>query len=144
MCPRSARHPCNHPGCPQLLERGKPYCEAHQPKRVRGPDNRLSAAQRGYDSRWQEARQDFLAANPSCVECLRRNRQRLQRMWTILCHTKATKSCSGIGITGGLCAHIITMRKQPLATVGLVTRGGSADGPVNVSEPGWGVKTLAR
>ena len=40
---------------------------AHQ---ARGPMTRLSARQRGYDSRWDKARKTFLASHPWCAFCL--------------------------------------------------------------------------
>lgn len=32
-------------------------------------DSRLSSFKRGYDSRWQKAREGYLRANPFCVDC---------------------------------------------------------------------------
>jgi 5-methylcytosine-specific restriction protein A len=40
----------------------------HPPK-PRQRENRPTAAQRGYSSRWQRAAKIFLAAHPLCVEC---------------------------------------------------------------------------
>src|SRR3954469_6410983 len=33
---------------------------------------RLTARQRGYDSRWEKARRSFLASHPYCVKCAER------------------------------------------------------------------------
>ena len=65
--PRSPKRPCRHPGCPNLSD--GVYCEQH-----RGLYARESAAQRGYDARWQRAREAFLKRNPLCAQCLRENR----------------------------------------------------------------------
>ena len=69
--PHSPKIPCGHPGCPELVRPGKKYCEKHlklHPEYVR------SAAPRGYGSRWQKARKQFLEAHPLCVECLQNGR----------------------------------------------------------------------
>ena len=65
--PRSPKRPCRHPGCPNLSD--GVYCEQH-----RGLYARESAAQRGYDARWQRTREAFLKRNPLCAQCLRENR----------------------------------------------------------------------
>jgi 5-methylcytosine-specific restriction protein A len=39
---------------------------------TRPKDKRPSASQRGYGSRWNRARVQFLKENPLCVECLKR------------------------------------------------------------------------
>jgi 5-methylcytosine-specific restriction protein A len=36
----------------------------------RAPDERPSAAKRGYDARWRRRRRRFLASNPLCASCL--------------------------------------------------------------------------
>lgn len=42
----------------------------HRVKRSRPkPDNRPHAAARGYDHRWREARESFLASHPLCAHC---------------------------------------------------------------------------
>ena len=67
--PKSPKRPCRHPGCPNLCESGT-YCPAHSaeaPDRLRG-----SAAVRGYNARWREARRGFLRRNPLCANCLSR------------------------------------------------------------------------
>lgn len=66
--PNRPRSPCRYPGCPNLCERGV-YCKEHaqySQDRMRG-----SAATRGYDKRWQEARKRFLKAHPLCEACLK-------------------------------------------------------------------------
>lgn len=71
--PRSAKHPCPHPGCGALVDYSARYCPAHQPDKT---------AQRVYDqqkrpeakfyhgARWQRLRRWFLRLHPLCVSCL--------------------------------------------------------------------------
>ncbi len=62
--PMKPKKPCKHPGCPMLTD--DKYCEFH----IRLYKNeRASAKERGYDSRWRAARSRFLKANPLCVRC---------------------------------------------------------------------------
>ena len=60
--PYKPKRPCRYPGCPNLSDRT--YCEKH-----RGWDARETAAERGYDSRWQRERELYLRKNPLCVKC---------------------------------------------------------------------------
>lgn len=64
--------PCIHPGCRKYAVKGESYCENHL-KLVKSARERfrLSAYQRGYDSRWAKARKAYLTAHPLCVECLK-------------------------------------------------------------------------
>ena len=62
--PHSPRKPCGHPGCNKLVAPNKMYCEEHSPQYAR------SAAARGYDTAWNRARRDYLAAHPLCVMCM--------------------------------------------------------------------------
>ena len=66
--PFRPKHPCAHPGCPELVESGQKYCEKHKP--LHKEDGR-SAAKRGYDSKWRKFRKRYLEANPLCAECMR-------------------------------------------------------------------------
>lgn len=59
--PETPPHPCRQPKCPNLVERGKTWCEIH--------GKRKSAAKRGYDGAWRNVRANFLAHNPYCVHC---------------------------------------------------------------------------
>jgi 5-methylcytosine-specific restriction enzyme A len=49
-----------------------PKHQARAPSRRRAPEDRPSSAARGYGYRWQKYRAAYLAANPLCVECLKR------------------------------------------------------------------------
>lgn len=61
--PRRPKRPCRHPGCPNLSD--GVYCELH-----RALYARESAAERGYDSKWQKARAAYLKRHPLCVLCM--------------------------------------------------------------------------
>jgi len=68
MSAMQAMRPCRYPGCPQLVTSG--YCDRHRKQEQRRQDERRgSAAERGYDARWQRARLIFLQKNPLCIEC---------------------------------------------------------------------------
>ena len=67
--PHKPLRPCRYPGCPNLSE--QPYCENH---RSENPNVRLSAAERGYDSKWRVARARFLKKSPLCRKCLAEGR----------------------------------------------------------------------
>ena len=68
VMPMKPKHPCRHPGCPNLTDRQ--YCDTHEPLH-RG--DRESSSRRGYDRKWQKARKRFLSAHPLCAECMRKN-----------------------------------------------------------------------
>lgn len=57
---------CAEPGCSELVLRGR--CAEHEPRRVLDRE-RSSARARGYDRRWEKARQTFLATHPACEHC---------------------------------------------------------------------------
>jgi 5-methylcytosine-specific restriction protein A len=67
MMPKKPKKPCGHPGCPELTD--KRYCPTHQKEY-----GRSSAASRGYDYKWQKAREQYLKANPFCIRCLKAGR----------------------------------------------------------------------
>lgn len=65
--PRSAPHPCRHPGCPALLsDPRQAYCPEHTPAHREYDRERGSAAARGYGARWRRLRQIVLARDPVC------------------------------------------------------------------------------
>lgn len=67
--PISAPKPCRHPGC-QALVRGAAYCDQHRKAVEKQYDERRgSSSQRGYNSRWQKARETFLRRHPLCKMC---------------------------------------------------------------------------
>jgi 5-methylcytosine-specific restriction protein A len=69
--PTAPKHPCAHPGCRALVERGKSRCEQHTQALKRSLDNaRPSSRERGYDARWEKARKSYLHSHPYCASCL--------------------------------------------------------------------------
>lgn len=66
--PSKPKRPCNHPMCPALTT--ETYCENHKRKKQQRQDQRRgTAAQRGYNYKWQKAREVYLKQNPLCVTC---------------------------------------------------------------------------
>lgn len=55
---------CAHPGCQRIVDTGNRYCTVHtkqnKRKRKRQPDQRESAAKRGYGSEWRKVREEVL------------------------------------------------------------------------------------
>ena len=71
--PRRAPLPCPEPGCPVLTQGGR--CPAHRKADYRRQDEcRGSAAERGYDARWQRESRRYLRLHPLCVQCLEHGR----------------------------------------------------------------------
>lgn len=71
----SPKHGCAERGCSGLAEAGKKYCAKHaylEPEKTEAP--RKSAYARGYNKRWQRARQTYLANHPLCVECMKQGK----------------------------------------------------------------------
>ena len=64
--PRALRV-CSSPGCASLVPAGKRYCPEHT---RRSPDDRPSAAQRGYDAEWRRIRKAHLKQHPLCAMCM--------------------------------------------------------------------------
>ena len=62
--PYRPKTPCHHPGCPELVEAGRLYCEKHLPLH---PEVTRPAAKRGYNRRWQKYRERYLREHPLCV-----------------------------------------------------------------------------
>ena len=67
VVPHKPPKPCRYPSCPKLAH--NTYCERHAKLLARRREKeRPSAAQRGYDYRWQKYyRTKFLQAHPLCV-----------------------------------------------------------------------------
>ena len=72
--PRKPKVPCQHPGCPELVEPGMKYCEKHKPLHPAEIRPEQGATARGYGYAWQKASKRFLAAHPLCEECKRQGR----------------------------------------------------------------------
>ena len=70
--PKSAPHPCRHPGCKALVRDGA-FCEQHRKQAQKAyDDKRGSSSERGYNYRWQKARKTFLSRRPLCAKCAER------------------------------------------------------------------------
>ena len=69
--PTKPKVSCRHPGCPELVDVGKKYCEKHKQLH---PEEIRSAASRGYGRAWQKASRQYLAAHPLCVKCMAEGR----------------------------------------------------------------------
>jgi 5-methylcytosine-specific restriction protein A len=68
---RRPKKACAHPGCPELIEPGQTYCIKHRRQEYKRYDEqRGTAAQRGYGSRWARYARLFKRANPLCRACL--------------------------------------------------------------------------
>jgi 5-methylcytosine-specific restriction enzyme A len=68
--PMAAPHPCAKPHCPQLCARGQRYCPEHETAAHRADAARRgNFRERGYSSKWDRFRLQFLKANPLCVMC---------------------------------------------------------------------------
>ena len=66
---------CAEIGCRRLVRAAR--CPEHRREPSRQFDrNRPSAAKRGYGRRWQAFREQILARNPLCAECLPRGQTR--------------------------------------------------------------------
>lgn len=66
--PQRAPRACVVPGCSQVAVSGQ-WCEEHAGQRqLRGGDERLSAARRGYDHHWRKLRRIILSRRPLCSD----------------------------------------------------------------------------
>ena len=69
---KAAKRICPGAGCRRIVEQGT-RCPEHQ--REKRPDNRGSAASRGYGHRWRvHYRDPYLAQHPLCEHCEREGR----------------------------------------------------------------------
>jgi 5-methylcytosine-specific restriction enzyme A len=73
MSPFAPKHPCSYPGCMSLTDAAR--CERHRMQGQKEYEKRRGhAAARGYGYRWRIASKTYLANNPLCVECLKKQR----------------------------------------------------------------------
>lgn len=72
--PRKPKHPCSHPGCPNLVDYGKRYCEKHEREENKNYERygRDPATRKRYGRAWKRIRDSYAAAHPLCEECLKR------------------------------------------------------------------------
>jgi 5-methylcytosine-specific restriction protein A len=68
LMPSKPMRPCGKTGCRELTDSG--YCPEHKRQREQQADQqRGTAAERGYNSRWRKARKTYLQRHPLCVHC---------------------------------------------------------------------------
>jgi 5-methylcytosine-specific restriction endonuclease McrA len=68
MVAQAAKKPCRAPACVSYAtDHG--YCDKHKHKIHQADRERGTAHERGYDSKWNKARLEFLAIHPLCVKC---------------------------------------------------------------------------
>ncbi len=66
--PYKPKHPCSFPRCPELVPAGERFCTKHKKQeQKRYDEQRGTAAQRGYDTRWKKYRRWYLQRYPLCV-----------------------------------------------------------------------------
>lgn len=67
--PRKPKHPCSHPGCPNLTDRR--FCEEHEKLTNRNYDRyeRDKAAKRKYGRAWKRIRDKYVSLHPFCEIC---------------------------------------------------------------------------
>jgi 5-methylcytosine-specific restriction protein A len=72
--PSRPKRPCRQPGCPELVVTG--YCDTHaKPAAQQRERWRGSASSRGYDSAWQNIREQALKRDRYlCLHCLDNDR----------------------------------------------------------------------
>lgn len=64
--PRRPAIPCKHSGCANLVPYGLHFCEEHANLHLHDVKG---TKEKGYDSRWRNARARFLKKHPLCVKC---------------------------------------------------------------------------
>ena len=68
--PNRIKRECRKLGCLSLTDNANGYCDKHQQEKFMRYDRyRKSAAQRGYNARWQRYRKIFLQKHPICANC---------------------------------------------------------------------------
>ncbi|MBS6156854.1 MAG: HNH endonuclease [Sutterella sp.] len=75
-------HICAYPGCQAAIPVEEKFCAKHKEKgkslaadrEARRKRFKGTAAQRGYGSKWQRLRAQFLKSHPLCEECKRQGR----------------------------------------------------------------------
>lgn len=77
--PIASRKPCRHPACGKLVSGGS-YCEDHLKKkeeqvkveRIKYDNERGTAHERGYSSRWTKYSKQYRIDHPLCEICLKK------------------------------------------------------------------------
>jgi len=81
--PYKSKIPCRHPGCARLIDSKRKYCAEHLPLH---PEYIRSAGKRGYNSRWQKVRKEYLKRHPLCEECMRNGKYTKYTQATVVDH----------------------------------------------------------
>lgn len=70
--PRKAKHPCHHPGCPNLTE--SRFCEQHQKEENKRYEkyDRDPATRKRYGRAWKRIRDSYVKTHPFCEECYKK------------------------------------------------------------------------
>ncbi|WP_229423906.1 HNH endonuclease signature motif containing protein [Massilia frigida] len=88
-----AKSVCRHAGCNALVDVSG-HCEKHAAAYQKAVDARRgSASERGYNRRWQKARETFLNRSPLCVEC---DREGVAQAAQVVDHIVAHKGDAGL------------------------------------------------
>lgn len=73
--PWRPRKRCPYPNCQVKIEAHERYCQRHMKlKREEYDKYRPNAAQRGYNSHWQQVRIRYLNRHSLCIDCLEADR----------------------------------------------------------------------
>ena len=72
--PYKPKHPCAYPGCPELVEPGKRYCEKHTKKEAKTYEKygRDRSVHRRYGRVWSRIRARYVKEHPFCELCFQR------------------------------------------------------------------------
>ena len=72
--PRKAKHPCHHPGCPNVTD-GR-FCEEHQKEENRRYEKyqRDPNTRKRYGRAWKRIRDRYAVEHPLCEMCLKEGR----------------------------------------------------------------------
>ena len=72
--PRKPKHPCAHPGCPELVEPGRRYCDEHAKEEARAYEKygRDRSVRRRYGRAWTRIRARYVKEHPFCEQCFER------------------------------------------------------------------------
>lgn len=121
--PRKAKHPCHHPGCPNLTE-GR-FCEEHQKEENKRYEKygRDPATRKRYGRAWKRIRDSYVKTHPFCElcyekECLSRSKryttrflcQKVEHMTgttSSLCASHATQGYTQREVTDGMEERVI-------------------------------------
>lgn len=79
MSPKRPKKPCNHPGCPELVEAGQGKCEKHRKQHNKlmykeHGKSRSKTKERGYGGSHRKLRKMVMAEEPLCRHCLERGK----------------------------------------------------------------------